>query len=98
MQNIIEKQFATKVNEQSYGIYVISEGLGRGTDFTSSNEIESRGGIYLLIASVFNSSTTEQIKGRVGRLMFRGQVQYCVCTYNSPLKNNFITNNIDVAD
>lgn len=47
---------------------MITENLGRGTDFPSSNQIEIMGGIFLLLASVFNSTTTEQIKGRIGRL------------------------------
>jgi hypothetical protein len=50
----------------------MSEQLGRGTDFPSSNDIESKGGIYLLIGNIFSSITTEQIKGRVGRLNNKG--------------------------
>jgi hypothetical protein len=46
----------------------MSENLGRGTDFPSNNMIENNGGIFLIIASIFDSVTTEQIKGRVGRL------------------------------
>jgi len=46
----------------------MTDRLGRGTDFPSNNEIESKGGIFLVFGSVFNSTLTEKIKGRVGRL------------------------------
>jgi hypothetical protein len=37
----------------------MSDHLGRGTDFLSSNEIEKNGGIFLLMGNTFNSITTE---------------------------------------
>jgi hypothetical protein len=37
----------------------MSEHLGRGTDFPSSDEIEKNGGIYLLMGNIFNSIKTE---------------------------------------
>jgi hypothetical protein len=63
-----------KVTEASYGVYFMTEQIGRGTDFPSSNEIETNGGIVLLMASVFNSTMTEQIRGRIRRLQYKGQV------------------------
>jgi hypothetical protein len=50
----------------------MSDHLGRGTDFLSSNEIENNGGIFLLMGNIFSSIITEQIKGRVGRLNNKG--------------------------
>jgi hypothetical protein len=37
----------------------MSEQLGRGTDFPSNHEIEDNGGIFLLIGSIFDSTTVE---------------------------------------
>jgi hypothetical protein len=37
----------------------MTDNLGRGTDFPSNNEIESLGGIYLIVASVFDSVATQ---------------------------------------
>jgi hypothetical protein len=37
----------------------MTDKLGRGTDFPSCNDIETKGGIFLLLASVFNSTVTE---------------------------------------
>jgi hypothetical protein len=63
-----------KNKEGYYGVFFMSENLGRGTDFPSSIEIEKNGGIYLLFGNVFDSIISEQIKGRVGRLNNKGKV------------------------
>ena len=80
---MIEQSFVQRFENNCNGVYYISEQLGRGTDFLSSSDIENNGGIYLMICSIFNSTNTEQIKGRIGRLHNRGQYQYCVCTAES---------------
>jgi hypothetical protein len=37
----------------------MTERMGRGTDFPTNNEIECKGGIFLIIGSVFDSISTE---------------------------------------
>jgi len=56
-----------------YGVYLLPEFLGRGTDFRSTQAIESNGGNYLIVGDVFSSRSLEQIIGRVGRLGKRGR-------------------------
>lgn len=72
LQNIIEKQFSQPCAGSTYGIYIVNEEIGRGTDFPTSFDIEKNGGIFLIIADVFGSRATEQIKGRVGRMQNKG--------------------------
>ncbi|KEJ82814.1 Protein translocase subunit secA [Oxytricha trifallax] len=55
-----------------YGVFVLSEQQGRGTDLKSSQEIEANGGLYLIVADVFTKRSHEQILGRVARLENKG--------------------------
>jgi hypothetical protein len=38
---------------KNYGVYLLSEAQGRGTDIKSNTEIELNGGNYLILADIF---------------------------------------------
>lgn len=59
--------------KQMYGVYLLNEAHGRGTDIQTNDEINSTGGSYLIIADIFSKRSEEQIIGRIGRLNTRGQ-------------------------
>ncbi|KEJ82377.1 hypothetical protein OXYTRIMIC_535 [Oxytricha trifallax] len=69
----LEEKFNIQNTNKRYGVFLLSEIQGRGTDFHSSREIEDNGGIYLIIADIFSKKSTQQIVGRVGRLENKGQ-------------------------
>ncbi|KEJ82417.1 hypothetical protein OXYTRIMIC_509 [Oxytricha trifallax] len=69
----LEGKFNMKNTNKRFGVYLLSEVQGRGTDLQSSREIEQSGGIYLIIADIFARRSTSQIIGRVGRLENKGQ-------------------------
>ncbi|KEJ82507.1 Protein translocase subunit SecA [Oxytricha trifallax] len=69
----LEEKFNIQNTNKRYGVFLLSEIQGRGTDFHSSREIEDNGGIYLIVADIFSKKSTQQIVGRVGRLENKGQ-------------------------
>jgi len=64
-----------KNEKKQYGIYLMNEAQGRGTDIPTNDEIESNGGSFLMILDVFSKRSEEQIKGRIGRLNTKGKWQ-----------------------
>ena len=72
IHNIIEQEFNVRKANGLYGIFLIDERLGRGTDFTTTPEIESNGGVYEIISKVYSSKVEQQIIARVTRLQNKG--------------------------
>jgi len=72
VHNILEKEFNMRKANGLYGVFLIDEKLGRGTDFPTSYEIEANGGIFEITDKVYSSKTEEQIIARVARLKNKG--------------------------
>ncbi|KEJ82485.1 Protein translocase subunit SecA [Oxytricha trifallax] len=64
--------FASKNGEGQYGVFLLNEQQGRGTDLKTNHEIEFNGGLFLIVSDVFSTRSTQQIIGRVGRLHRKG--------------------------
>ncbi|CDW82389.1 UNKNOWN [Stylonychia lemnae] len=71
----IEGRYLMRNQLKQFGVYLMNESQGRGTDIQTNDEIESNGGSYLIIADVFSKRSEEQIIGRVGRLNTKGKWQ-----------------------
>ena len=60
---------------KQYGVYLMNEAQGRGTDIQTNDEINSNGGSFLIIADVLTKRSEELLIGRVGRLNTEGKWQ-----------------------
>ncbi|KEJ82837.1 hypothetical protein OXYTRIMIC_444 [Oxytricha trifallax] len=69
-----EQQFSQKNIEGQFGVFLMNEQQGRGTDFKTSHEIDFNGGLFLIVGDVFSSRSLDQIIGRVGRLNKKGHI------------------------
>lgn len=49
----------TKDLNKNYGVYLLCESQGRGTDLQTNIDIEFRGGNYLILADVFGLRSQE---------------------------------------
>lgn len=54
-----EHRFLMKNVKGHYGLYLLNELQGRGTDLLTKDCIESCGGLYLIIADVFSARSEE---------------------------------------
>jgi hypothetical protein len=70
---MIEGRYLMRNANKNYGIYLLNEAHGRGTDIQTNDEIDSNGGSFLIIAEVFSKRSEEQIIGRIGRLNTKGR-------------------------
>jgi hypothetical protein len=62
-----------------YGTYIINEEMGTGTDFKTSSDIESKGGLVLVFGiKPTNTSTFEQLSCRVGRIFNKSRRFYII--------------------
>jgi hypothetical protein len=69
-----------KANDKGeYGTYIINEEMGTGTDFKTSSDIESKGGLVLVFGiKPTNTSTFEQLSCRVGRIFNKSRRFYII--------------------
>jgi hypothetical protein len=66
-------------DDGSYGTYIINEEMGTGTDFKTSADIESKGGLVLVFGiKPTNTSTFEQLSCRVGRIFNKSRRFYFI--------------------
>ena len=79
---VVQSEFTLKNSRGHYGVFLISEAQGRGTDFKSTQEIENAGGNCLILGDTFSQRAEDQIKGRVGRLDKKGQWFYFLAEGN----------------
>ena len=86
----IEQEFNQKKVNGKYGVYLIDERLGRGTDFPTSPEIEASGGVLAIITNVYGSRVEQQMIARVGRLQHKGQ--WTRILVNTTMEMNFQKN------
>jgi len=62
-----------------YGTYIINEEMGTGTDFKTSSDIESKGGLVLVFGiKLTDTSTFEQLSCRVGRMFNKKRRLYII--------------------
>jgi hypothetical protein len=77
LEGILKTQFNKPQNDGRYGVYIIDERMGTGTDFKSSSIIEVNGGVSLIVGIVPTcTSTFEQINSRTGRIFNKGTIFY----------------------
>ncbi|KEJ82780.1 Protein translocase subunit secA [Oxytricha trifallax] len=69
----LEGKFNVRNSKKRFGVLLLTDMQGRGTDLQTSKEIEDSGGLYLIICDVFSKRSTQQIIGRVARLENKGQ-------------------------
>ncbi|KEJ83066.1 Helicase conserved C-terminal domain containing protein [Oxytricha trifallax] len=67
-----DHQFFSKNNDDQFGVFLLNEQQGRGTDLKTTHEIQFNGGLFLIVADIFSLRSTEQILGRIGRLHRKG--------------------------
>jgi hypothetical protein len=79
VNNILSELFNKPNDDGSYGTYIINEEMGTGTDFKTSADIESKGGLVLVFGlKPTNTSTFEQLSCRVGRIFNKSRRFYII--------------------
>jgi hypothetical protein len=54
VETILGKQFTAKNKDGNYGVYLLSEAQGRGTDMPTNGDIEANGGNFVTMLDVLS--------------------------------------------
>ena len=79
VNNMLTDLFNKPNDKGEYGTFIINEEMGTGTDFKTSSDIESKGGLVLVFGiKPTNTSTFEQLSCRVGRIFNKSRRFYVI--------------------
>jgi hypothetical protein len=90
VNNMLTDLFNKPNDKGEYGTYIINEEMGTGTDFKTSSDIESKGGLVLVFGiKPTDTSTFEQLSCRVGRIFNKSRRFYIIqdATYTGSNKD-----------